>query len=90
MSPACRIRVRTFRVVPVSTDRFQLLVAARRQARAVLAKRAASRRSAPKALTVALEVMASASTAPISESMAADLRLAGRIQNCAIARLTAM
>ncbi len=79
-----------FRVVPVRTERFHDTTAASRQALAVAAKRWDSRRSAPKALTVALEVMASARLAPISESAAAAFRLAGRIQYLAMARLTQM
>ncbi len=76
--PPCSTTKSRFWTTATLMKRVQVITAARRQAFITPAKRASSRASAPKAFTVGLEEMASASAAPIWESRALERRLAGR------------
>ena len=76
--PACRSTSSRFWPSQTSVKRFQVTITASRQAAVTLARRSASRRSAPKLLTVGLEVTASARAPPMRESRALDRRLLGR------------
>ena len=76
--PAWRMTIRTFCSTQTSMNRPQVILTARLQPPVTWAKRLSSRASAPKLLTVGLEVMASASAPPMRLSRALDFRLAGR------------
>ncbi len=78
VSPACSSTSIRFWISQTLMNRSQVTRAALRQACMTPANRASSRASAPKALTVGLDEMASASEAPMCESRALERRLAGR------------